>query len=300
MRVVETVAELQAEADRVRAAGERIGLVPTMGALHAGHLSLIDRAREHADRVWLSIFVNPTQFNNPSDLDHYPRTWDADLAHCRERGVDVVFAPKPAEMYDPDSQTWVEVTELARPLCGATRPGHFRGVTTIVSKLFLAAKPHVAVFGEKDAQQLAVIRRMVRDLGFGIEIVGAPTAREPDGLAMSSRNRNLHPEARRQATALVRALDAAESAIQAGELDHAQLMHRVRCEIQKAPLARIDYAELRDPDSLEASPATLQGPALLALAVMFGPPDGEPGDEVRLIDNRVLKTATQEEFPSDP
>jgi len=180
------------------------------------------------------------------------------------------------------------VTELARPLCGAARPGHFRGVTTIVSKLLLAAKPHVAVFGEKDYQQLAIVRRMVRDLGFDVEIVGAPILREPDGLALSSRNANLDPEARRQAVALVRALDAAASARAAGEQGRERLLALVRREIAKAPLASIDYAELRDPVSLAPAPETLDAPALLALAVFFEPADPSAGSRVRLIDNRVL------------
>jgi pantoate--beta-alanine ligase len=210
-----------------------------------------------------------------------------------------VFLPDAGEMYPPGSQTWVEVSELAAPLCGRTRPGHFRGVTTIVAKLLLAAKPHVAVFGEKDYQQLAVIRRMVRDLGFDVEIAGAPTLREADGLAMSSRNENLHPEARRQAVALVRALDAAENALAAGEADRDRLRAVVRREIAKAPLARIDYTELRDPDSLEPAPATLEAPALLALAVFFEPGDPAAGARVRLIDNRVLlPQRNREDLPS--
>ena len=288
MRVVETLRELQQLADAERTAGHRIGLVPTMGALHSGHLSLVEEARRRADRVWVSIFVNPAQFNEAADLEGYPRTMEADLAACRRLGVDVVFAPQPAEMYPPGSQTWVEVTELARPLCGSARPGHFRGVTTIVTKLFLAAKPHVAVFGEKDFQQLAVIRRMVRDLGFDVEIVGGPTVREADGLALSSRNANLDPESRRQAVVLVRALDAAENAVAAGERDGAALLHLVKTEIGKSTRARLDYAELRDPEDLSPAPGVLERPTLLALAVFFGPPQGCEGESVRLIDNRVL------------
>ena len=295
MRVVEAVRELQALADAERAAGRRIALVPTMGALHEGHLSLVAEGRARADRVWLSIFVNPTQFDRASDLEGYPRRLEDDLAACREAGVDVVFTPLPGEMYPADSQTWVEVTELAKPMCGAARPGHFRGVTTIVCKLLLAAKPHVAIFGEKDFQQLAVIRRMVRDLGFDVEIVGGATVREADGLALSSRNLNLAPEARRQAPALVRALDAAECAVAAGELDAAALLHVVRHELGKAPAARIDYAELRDPESLEPAPARLAGPALLALAVFMDPPAGSGGAAVRLIDNRVLDPQSSQE-----
>ena len=289
MRLIKTVAQLQSEADRERAAGRRIALVPTMGALHEGHLSLIDEGRRRADRVFLTIFVNPTQFNDTRDLDQYPRSLDADLDRCKQRGVDVVFAPGADEMYPAGSQTSIEVTQLTRPLCGRNRPGHFRGVTTIVAKLLLAAKPHVAVFGEKDAQQLAVVRRMVADLGFDVEIVGAPIVRESDGLAMSSRNVNLHPEARRQATVLVAALDAAGAAVDAGQRDSREILHRVTTEIARAPLATVDYAELRDPDTLEPSPEELDGPALLALAISFAAPAGAGGKPVRLIDNRVLR-----------
>ena len=288
MDAVHTIRELQQLADAERAAGRRLALVPTMGALHAGHLSLVDEARRRADRVWLSIFVNPTQFDDPNDLAKYPRTLSDDLAKCRDAGVDLVFAPSASEMYPEGAQTWVEVGELAQPLCGATRPGHLRGVATVVSKLFLAAKPHVAVFGEKDFQQLAVIRRMARDLRFDVDVVGAPTVRESDGLALSSRNVNLDPEARRQATVLVRALAAAARAVAAGERSAAALLYGVTQEIGKAPRAQIDYAELRDPESLEPAPAALEAPALLALAVLFHPPEGTAGAPVRLIDNRVL------------
>ncbi len=288
MRVVKTITELQGLADAERAAGRRIALVPTMGALHAGHVSLLAEARRRADRVWVSIFVNPTQFDETADLERYPRTLAADLERCREAGADLVFAPSAAEIYPPGDQTLVEVGALAQPLCGATRPGHFRGVTTVVAKLLLAAKPHVAVFGEKDFQQLAVIRRMVRDLGFDVEIVGAPTVREADGLALSSRNVNLDPEARHQATVLVKALEAAERAVAAGETSSASLLHLVTTEIGKAPRAEIDYAELRDPETLEPAPASLGAATLLALAVCFRPVSGSERAAVRLIDNRVL------------
>jgi pantoate--beta-alanine ligase len=288
MQLIHRVKELQALADRERAAGLRLALVPTMGALHEGHVSLVREARRRADRVWVSIFVNPTQFDDPRDLERYPRTLPADLDRCRAAGVDVVFAPDAAEMYPADRQTWVQVGELAKPLCGASRPGHFRGVATVVAKLLLAAKPHVAVFGEKDFQQLAVIRRMVRDLGFDVEIVGAPIVREPDGLAMSSRNANLDPEARRQAPVLARALEAAERAVAAGEHRAGALLELVRCELAKAPRARVDYAELRDPDTLLPAPPALDREALLALAVFLDPPEDGAGASVRLIDNRVL------------
>ena len=291
-RVATTAAQIQALADDERAQGRRIALVPTMGALHEGHLSLVDEARKHADRVWMSIFVNPTQFNDPKDFDAYPVDLERDLALAGERGVDVVFNPAPAELYPEGAQTWVNVESLTEPLCGASRPGHFRGVTTVVAKLLLAARPHVAVFGQKDFQQCAVIRRMVADLGFGVEIIAAPTVREDDGLALSSRNVHLGPEARRQALALVHSLDAAEAAVAGGERDRDALIRGVEAEIGRAPLAKLDYAELRDPASLEISPPRLEGPALLALAVDFAAdPDGQ-GAPVRLIDNRVLVPGT--------
>jgi len=289
MQRVEKVRDLQTLADAERLAGRRIALVPTMGALHPGHLSLVELARRRADRVWVSIFVNPTQFDDPGDLARYPRTLPEDLEACRAAGVDLVFAPTAAQMYPEGAQTVVEVLELTQPLCGRTRPGHFRGVTTVVAKLLLAAKPHLAVFGEKDFQQLAVIRRMVRDLHVDVEIVSAPIVREDDGLAMSSRNANLDREARIQARALARALDAAQEAWAGGERDARALLARVRAEIGKAPRAEIDYAELRDPESLASAPERLAGPTLLALAVFLRPPAGCEGAGVRLIDNRVLR-----------
>jgi pantoate--beta-alanine ligase len=294
MQLIDSVRALQDWADRERAAGRRIALVPTMGALHEGHLSLVREARRRADRVVVSIFVNPTQFDDPGDLARYPRTLEQDLAACRGAGVDVAFAPSAAEMVPAGARTSVEVAQLSEPLCGRSRPGHFRGVATIVSKLLLAAKPHVAIFGEKDYQQLAVIRRMATDLLFDVEIVGAPTLREPDGLALSSRNRQLDPEARRQAGVLARALDAAERAVLAGERDAARIRRLVLDEIAKAPRAEIDYAELRDPVSLEPAPPLLADATLLALAVFVRPP--QPGGaSVRLIDNRVLHAQTHPE-----
>jgi len=292
VELIDQVAALQAWADEARAGGLRIGLVPTMGALHAGHRALIDEARRRADRVVVSIFVNPAQFDEHADLAAYPRSLEADLAMCREAGVACVFAP--AELYARDHETWVELEQIARPLCGASRPGHFRGVATVVTKLLLAAKPHLAFFGEKDFQQLALIRRLVRDLGFGVEIVGVPTVREPDGLALSSRNVHLAGEARRQATALVRALAAAEAAVRAGERRPEALVRVAREELGKAPLARIDYVELRDPQSLRSVEAPLRDPTLLALAVFF-PRASADGEEVRLIDNRVLPPPPREE-----
>lgn len=280
MRSFRTVRELQAWSDAERRAGRRLALVPTLGALHAGHLELVREARRRADRVVVSIFVNPTQFGPGEDWSLYPRPLESDLEACRREGVDGVFAPETDELYPPGHQTWVEVTELAKPLCGRFRPGHFRGVATVVTKLLVAAKPHVAVFGEKDYQQLLVIRRLVRDLGFDVEIVGVPIVRERDGLALSSRNAYLDAGTRAEALVLSRALDAAEAALAAGERGREALLAGVQRELAKAPRARVEYAELRDPENLEPAPERLRGPALLVLAVRF--------DGARLIDNRVL------------
>ncbi|MBK7950286.1 MAG: pantoate--beta-alanine ligase [Deltaproteobacteria bacterium] len=288
MRVLETKRELQAWSDAERRAGRRVALVPTMGALHRGHAALVGIARARAERVVVSIFVNPTQFNDRRDFEGYPRTVETDLAACRAAGVDVVFAPNAAEMYPEGAATWVDVHGLSEPLCGANRPGHFRGVTTVVTKLFLAARPDVAVFGEKDWQQLAVIRRMTTDLGFGIEIVGGETVRESDGLALSSRNVRLGPQARKQALCIVESLERAERMVADGEADAERILEAVRATLARAGQARIDYAELRDPASLETVSGRIEGPVLLAIALQFEPdPDGR-GSAVRLIDNRVL------------
>jgi pantoate--beta-alanine ligase len=288
MQIIESRESLQAWSDGERAAGHRVALVPTMGALHAGHLSLVQEARKHADRVIVSIFVNPTQFNDPSDFEGYPRVMEADLAVCRGAGVDVVWTPATAVLYADGAVTWVDVDRLTEPLCGSKRPGHFRGVTTIVTKLFLAARPHVAVFGEKDFQQLAVIRRMTVDLGFGIEIVSGQTVREPDGLALSSRNVHLGPRARSQATKISKSLALAESLVAKGERGQSAILEAVRKQLGEANQASIDYAELREPQSLDLAPENLDGPTLLAIALQFEPdPDGQ-GAAVRLIDNRLL------------
>jgi pantoate--beta-alanine ligase len=245
--------------------------------------------------VIVSIFVNPTQFGPSEDLASYPRTLDADLARCREAGVDAVFAPAVAELYPDGAQTFVEVAELAKPLCGGSRPAFFRGVATVVAKLLVAARPQLAVFGEKDFQQLQVVRRLARDLLLDVEIVGAPIVREADGLAMSSRNVYLDAAMRAEALVLVQALDAAEAAVQTGECSAAVLLEQVRKEIGRAPHARLDYAELRHPETL-AEIVVLDGPALLALAVRFPAPRAASG-EVRLIDNRVLLRRHDAEGP---
>ena len=285
--VFRTVPDMQAHAEAARQRGARLALVPTMGALHAGHLALVDAARQRADHVTVSVFVNPTQFAPGEDYDAYPRTLDADLDALADR-ADAVFAPSAEAVYPfglPPFAT-VSVRDLDRHLCGASRPGHFQGVTTVVTKLFLACRPHVAVFGQKDAQQLAIVRRMTEELGFGVEVVGHPIVREPDGLAMSSRNRFLSPEERRQSVVLSRALRAAEAAVAMGERDAAALAGAMRAQVATAPLAQIDYAEVVDADALQPVTAlSAQGDSggryLAALAVRFG--------GTRLIDNTTLR-----------
>jgi pantoate--beta-alanine ligase len=279
MQTLDTPQAMQAWADRERAVGCRIALVPTMGALHAGHVALAREARRRADRVVVSVFVNPTQFDRRDDFDRYPRPIEDDAAVCRDLGVDAIYAPTPAAMYPEGFFTGVEVARLTEPLCGAGRPGHFRGVTTVVTKLFHAVRPHVAVFGEKDFQQLAVVRRMTADLDFGIEIVGVPTVREPDGLALSSRNRLLDPAGRRAARCVPAALAAAAGAVTAGERDAGRILAAARAVVDAEPMARLEYAECRDPDTL-AEVAVVDQPTVLAICVWIG--------AVRLIDNRML------------
>jgi pantoate--beta-alanine ligase len=282
---------MQAEADAARAAGRRLALVPTMGALHDGHLALVTEARNQAGdggHVTVSVFVNPTQFGPGEDFEAYPRALEADLGALAEAGgVDAVFAPTEAAMYPFGLPPYATVTvrDLDRHLCGATRPGHFAGVTTVVTKLFLACRPHLAVFGQKDAQQLAILRRMTAELGFGVELVGHPIVREPDGLALSSRNRYLSAEERAQAVVLSRALRAAEAAVERGERDEAAIRRAMKAEVAAAPLAELQYAEVVDADALQpvdtlSSESPSGGRYLAALAVFFG--------DTRLIDNTTL------------
>ncbi|MCZ6571335.1 MAG: pantoate--beta-alanine ligase [Deltaproteobacteria bacterium] len=278
--IITEVRELRGWAEQMRAEGRRIALVPTMGALHEGHLSLVRLAHARADRVVVSIFVNPTQFGPNEDLKHYPRDLASDLSRLRGNGVDVVFTPSVREMYPEGVATWVEVERLGEGMCGRHRPGHFRGVTTIVARLFNVARPHVAVFGEKDYQQLVVIRRMARDLLFDLEIVAGPTVREPDGLAMSSRNAYLTPEARQQARALNAALHEVRELVRSGELNTKRLVAAARNRIEKEPLAEIDYIEIRDAGSLEPL-SRLDRRAVLGLAVRVA--------ATRLIDNTILE-----------
>ena len=264
--------------------GFSVGLVPTMGYLHPGHISLIERARKENDMVVVSIFVNPIQFGPNEDLDKYPRDMAHDREVCEKAGAELIFAPEPSEMYPSENLVFVDIKELGNGLCGAKRPGHFRGVCTVVSKLFNIVLPDRAYFGEKDAQQLAIIRRMVKDLNFGTEIVSCPIVREPDGLAMSSRNLYLSPEERKAALSLSRSLSAAKELMRKGEKDSVKIREAIVAGISSEPLVKIDYAEIVD--SADLSPVEkIEKPVLAAAAVYFG--------KTRLIDNFTFEGKTK-------
>jgi len=282
MKLVKTVAELQKIVKETKKAGKSIGLVPTMGALHEGHASLIKAAHAENDFTIVSDFVNPTQFGPTEDLDAYPRTLDHDCKLAEEMGADVLFAPSPNEMYPSRDMTWVEVTgDITKVLCGRTRPIHFRGVATVVSKLFNLAQPDKAYFGQKDAQQAQVLKRMVKDLFFPLEIRVMPIVREADGLAKSSRNVYLNKAERSAAVILSKALAKAKAAFEAGERDSAKLIALVTEMIQTEPLSNIDYVEMYQLPDLTPAEKTITTDHLLAVAVKFG--------TTRLIDNVVLQ-----------
>ena len=282
MKLVKTVAELQQIVKETKKAGKSIGLVPTMGALHEGHASLIKAAHAENDFTIVSDFVNPTQFGPTEDLDAYPRTLDHDCKLAEEMGADVLFAPSPNEMYPSRDMTWVEVTgDITKVLCGRTRPIHFRGVATVVSKLFNLAQPDKAYFGQKDAQQAQVLKRMVKDLFFPLEIRVMPIVREADGLAKSSRNVYLNAAERSAAVILSKALAKAKAAFEAGERDSAKLIALVTEMIQTEPLSNIDYVEMYQLPDLTPAEKTITTDHLLAVAVKFG--------TTRLIDNVVLQ-----------
>ena len=264
---------------RWRDASLNWGLVPTMGLLHEGHLSLVRRARNENQKVGVSIFVNPIQFNNQQDLVSYPRDLERDLELLRKEGVDLVWTPTPDIVYATDFQTFVEVERVTRLLEGEARPGHFRGVTTVVAKIFNVFQPHRAYFGQKDAQQAVVIRQMVRDLNFNLDLITCPTVREADGLAMSSRNARLSPPARRQAVCLFRALTAAEKAFHSGTRNAAKLKSVLEKTIEPFDQARTDYISVAHPETLEKL-SVINEKALLSLAVFI--------DDVRLIDNLII------------
>ncbi len=276
MMIVSTLEELRSARSLLDG---RLGLVPTMGYLHEGHISLARRAKAECDYVTVSIFVNPTQFGPNEDLAKYPRDLDRDLHLLEAASIDLVWTPTPEVMYPTGYQTWVEAEEMTRPFEGAQRPGHFRGVTTIVAKLFNAVQPTKAYFGQKDAQQAAVIRQMTKDLNFPIEIVVCPIVREPDGLAMSSRNVYLYPEQRKAATVLYRSLTAAKTAYEHGERDAEKLRQIVKATIATEPLAQMQYVSCADYETLQEL-EKVTGMTLLSMAVFFG--------KTRLIDNFVL------------
>lgn len=276
VEVAETIARVRAWREDHRLAGHRVGFVPTMGALHEGHARLIETARQNGDRVIVSIFVNPLQFDRKDDLERYPRTFEADLRICNALGVQLVFAPSLGEMYPAEPLVHVTIKRITERLCGQFRPGHFDGVATVVTKLFDIVQPNVAYFGEKDAQQLAVIRRMVQDLNMPVEIVGVATVREPDGLAMSSRNARLSPDERSKSTALYQALREAERAIAAGERDARAVERRASAVIPPDAALRLEYLEVVDAVELQRV-ATIAGTVLVAGALWVG--------GTRLIDN---------------
>ena len=276
MQIIKSIEELRPIIKGWRKEGLRVGLVPTMGYLHDGHKSLIVKAVSENDRVVVSDFVNPTQFGVGEDLASYPRDIERDAAICEAAGADLIFHPEPEEMYFADNCTFVDMDKLTKGLCGKTRPTHFRGVCTVVSKLFHIVTPDKAYFGQKDAQQLAVIRRMVRDLNFDIQIVGCPIVREADGLAMSSRNTYLSQEERKAALILHKSLMLGKEMAEQGEREATKIKAAIIRKIETEPLARVDYVEIVDPDTLEEL-ERVEGEALMAMAVYIG--------KTRLIDN---------------
>ena len=280
MNIVKTIEEVREQVRAWRKEGLTVGLVPTMGYLHEGHQSLIARSVAENDRTVVSDFVNPIQFGPTEDLATYPRDLAHDAALCEKTGADLLFNPEPEEMYAPDFCTYVDMDHLTKGLCGASRPIHFRGVCTVVSKLFHIVQPDRAYFGQKDAQQLAVIRRMVRDLNMPLEIIGCPIIREEDGLAKSSRNTYLSAEERQAALCLSRGLNKGKAAIEAGETDAAKVKAIITAEIEAEPMSRIDYVEIVDWNNLEPVAST-EGSILTAIAVYIG--------KTRLIDNFIIE-----------
>jgi pantoate--beta-alanine ligase len=279
MKIITSAKEMTSISKEARRSGKTIGFVPTMGALHKGHISLVRAAREQTDLVVTSIFVNPTQFGPNEDFSKYPRTFEKDSAMLAAEKTDCIFSPSVEEMYPKDATTWVDVEGLSGKLDGRSRPGHFRGVTSVVSKLFNIVQPDLAFFGQKDAAQVAVIGKMVRDLNFGVQIVVCPIVRESDGLAMSSRNAYLNPEQRKQALVLSRALQQVEKRAAQGETSAERLIVAGQQTMAEEPSVRLDYFEIVSPDTLDAVPDLSQG-ALVAVAAYVG--------TTRLIDNLLL------------
>lgn len=280
MKIISNIREMQQLADTLRSKGKRIAFVPTMGFLHEGHLSLMRLARPKCDTLVVSIFVNPTQFGPNEDFEQYPRDMQRDEQLCRQEQVDVIFYPDAKEMYRPNHLTYVTVESLSETMCGISRPTHFRGVATVVSKLFNIVKPHFAVFGQKDYQQALIIRRMVSDLNFDLEIITAPIVREADGLAMSSRNTYLSPEERQQAVVLYQSLRLAQQLTEQGEREADAIYQEIESLITSKPLAKIDYIAIVDGETLQPV-QEISDNTLVALAVKFG--------NTRLIDNTVIR-----------
>jgi len=284
MEVVKTIESVRSLVKAARSGGKIIGFVPTMGALHIGHISLIEAAVDKCDFVVVSIFVNPTQFGPGEDFKKYPRPLKADLEICRKAEVDVVFAPTPEQMYPDENLTWVNVEKLTEPLCGRFRPGHFRGVTTVCAKLFNIVTPDIAYFGQKDAQQAIVIRRMVIDLNMPLEIVICPTVREPNGLAVSSRNQYLTKQQKKDAANIYKSLQKCRRMIDAGIKDTKEIITEMRKILQRVPSIEIEYISIVDAETLQAIDRIV-GKVLAAVAVRIGP--------TRLIDNILVDTGEQ-------
>ena len=280
MKVITTIKEMKEFSSRARGTGKTIAFVPTMGFFHDGHLSLMREGRKRGDLLVVSLFVNPTQFAPHEDFKNYPRDFEKDRRMTEEAGTDILFAPEVDEMYPSDHQTLVQVEKVTRNLCGRSRPTHFRGVTTVVMMLFEIVMPHVAVFGEKDYQQLVTIRQMVRDLHMSVEVVGMPTVRETDGLAMSSRNTYLLPEERRAALSLYRSLQRAKDLLQKGEQRASRIVGEMNGILQSEPLVRMDYVQICDADTLQ-DVDRIDGDVVIALAAYVG--------KTRLIDNLVYR-----------
>ncbi len=287
MRLIRNPEEMRSLTERLRIEGRRIALVPTMGCFHEGHLSLFAIAKEKADVVVVSIFVNPKQFGPGEDYRNYPRDTGKDVAMVEHTGVDFIFHPGAEDVYPEGYSTYVEVTRLQDVLCGAFRPGHFKGVVTVCLKLFNIVRPHVVVFGQKDAQQTVLVRRMIKDLNLGLEIVTGPTVREPDGLAVSSRNRYLSEEEREQAIVLHEALELAGELVESGERSSEKIENEIAGLINSRTLAKLEYVDIVDAENLE-SLDTLRGEILIALACWFG--------GARLIDNTSFKIPANEQF----
>ena len=280
MEIIRTVNEMKELSSRSRKAGKTIALVPTMGFFHEGHLSLMREGRKRGDLLIISLFVNPTQFGPKEDFKNYPRDFERDRKMAEGVGVDILFAPEASDMYPPDHQTIVRVEKVTQNLCGRSRPTHFQGVTTVVLMLFEMVMPHVAIFGEKDYQQLATIQQMVRDLHLSVEVLGMPTVREADGLAMSSRNKYLQPDERKAARSLYRSLQEVKELLQKGERKADRILDEVNGILQSEPLVRIDYVQICDAHTLQ-DVDRVEGDVVVALAAYLG--------KTRLIDNLVFR-----------